>query len=285
MGFPIAGHLAAAGHEVTVFNRTLARAEEWAARHPGRAVQTPAEAAAGAELVFSCVGNDEQLAQVLLAGDGVLPAMAEGSVLVDHTTGSALMARELSRLALARGVGFVDAPVSGGSEGAEQGTLSVMAGGRAEDFERARPLMDSYAKRARLLGPAGSGQLTKMVNQVCIAGVIEGLAEGLHFAEQAGLDPRAVIEAISQGAAGSWQLEHRSAAMIEGRFEFGFAVDLMRKDLALALDEARHNGAKLPLAALVDQLYAEVQALGGGHWDTSSLIQRLRGQPIPASRP
>jgi 3-hydroxyisobutyrate dehydrogenase len=285
MGYPMAGHLARAGHEVTVFNRTLARGREWAADHAGRAVATPAEAAAGAELLFSCVGNDEQLAQVMLADDGVLSAMAEGSVVVDHTTGSARLARELSRLALARGVGFVDAPVSGGREGAEQGVLSVMAGGREEDYECARPVVECYARRMRLLGPSGSGQLAKMVNQICIAGLLEGLAEGLHFAEQAGLDPRAVVEVMTQGAAGSWQMEHRSASMIEGRFDFGFAVDLMRKDLGLALEEARHNGARLPAAALVDQLYAEVQALGGGDWDTSSLLVRLRGLPRPASRP
>jgi 2-hydroxy-3-oxopropionate reductase len=211
--------------------------------------------------------------------------MAEGSVLVDHTTSSALIARELSKRALARGVGFVDAPVSGGREGAEQGMLSVMAGGRVEDFERARPAIESYARCVRLLGPSGSGQLAKMANQICLAGVIEGLAEGLHFAEQAGLDPRAVVEVLSQGAAASWQMEHRSATMIAGEFAFGFAVDLMRKDLALALDEGRHNGSTLPLAALVDQLYAEVQAMGGNAWDTSSLIQRLRGRPVTATRP
>lgn len=285
MGAEMARHLARAGHEVTVFNRTLARAQDWAAHHPGRAAATPAEAAAGAELVFCCVRNDEQLAQVMLADDGVLAASADGAVIVDHTTASAGLARELSRLSLARGVGFVDAPVTGGREGAENGTLSVMAGGRIEDFERARPVIECYARAVRLLGPSGSGQLAKMVNQICLAGLIEGLAEGLHFAEQAGLDPNAVVEVISQGAAGSWQMQHRAASMIAGRFELGFAVDLMRKDLALALDEARHNGAKLPVAALVDQLYAEVQALGGDGWDTSSLIERLRGQTVQLSRP
>jgi len=285
MGYPIAGHLMRAGHEVTVFNRTLARADEWVMQYGGRAVPTPAEAASGAEFVFCCVGNDEQLAQVVLSPDGGLAGMTPGSVLVDHTTSSALIARELYKRALARGVGFLDAPVSGGREGAEQGVLSVMAGGRHEDFERVAPLVGSYSRCARLLGPTGSGQLAKMVNQICLAGVIEGLAEGLHFAEQAGLDPKAVVEVISQGAAQSWQMDHRSATMIAGQFEHGFAVDLMRKDLALALDEARHNGAKLPLAALVDQLYAEVQALGGNAWDTSSLLLRLRGQPIIGSRP
>jgi 3-hydroxyisobutyrate dehydrogenase-like beta-hydroxyacid dehydrogenase len=285
MGYPMAGHLARTGHQVTVFNRTRSRAEDWTTRHPGRAVATPAEAALGAELVFCCVGNDEHLAQVAFGAEGMLGAMAEGSVLVDHTTSSALIARELARQAYARGVGFVDAPVSGGREGAEQGLLSVMAGGRSDDFERAQPSIESYARCIRLLGPAGSGQLAKMANQICIAGVIEGLAEGLHFAEQAGLDPRAVVEVISQGAAQSWQMEHRASTMIAGEFDFGFAVDLMRKDLALALDESRHNGAKLPLTALVDQLYAEVQGLGGNHWDTSSLIQRLRGGIGSTTRP
>jgi 3-hydroxyisobutyrate dehydrogenase-like beta-hydroxyacid dehydrogenase len=248
-------------------------------------VASPAEAAAGAELVFCCVGNDEHLAQVMLSSDGALGAMAEGTVLVDHTTSSALIARELAKRAYARGVGFIDAPVSGGREGAEQGVLSVMAGGRSDDFDRALPVMESYARCVRLLGPAGSGQLAKMANQICLAGVIQGLAEGLHFAEQAGLDPKAVVEVISQGAAQSWQMDQRSSTMIAGEFEFGFSVDLMRKDLALALDEGRHNGAKLPLTALVDQLYAEVQAMGGNGWDTSSLIQRLRGQALQVSRP
>jgi 3-hydroxyisobutyrate dehydrogenase-like beta-hydroxyacid dehydrogenase len=285
MGYPMAGHLARVGHQVTVFNRTRARAEDWATRHPGRAVATPAEAAAGAEMVLCCVGNDEQLAQVMFSSDGVLRGMSEGSLLIDHTTSSALIARELSKRAYAQGVGFIDAPVSGGREGAEQGVLSVMAGGRSEDFERAQPVIESYARCIRLLGPAGSGQLAKMANQICLAGVIQGLSEGLHFAEQAGLDPKAVVEVISQGAAQSWQMEHRSSTMIASEFDFGFAVDLMRKDLALALDEARHNGAKLPLTALVDQLYAEVQAMGGNGWDTSSLIQRLRGQPVSTTRP
>ncbi len=285
MGYPMAGHLARAGHQVTVFNRTHSRADDWATRHPGRAVASPAEAAAGAELVFCCVGNDEHLAQVMLSSDGALGAMAEGTVLVDHTTSSALIARELAKRAYARGVGFIDAPVSGGREGAEQGVLSVMAGGRSDDFDRALPVMESYARCVRLLGPAGSGQLAKMANQICLAGVIQGLAEGLHFAEQAGLDPKAVVEVISQGAAQSWQMDQRSSTMIAGEFEFGFSVDLKRKDLALALDEGRHNGAKLPLTALVDQLYAEVQAMGGNGWDTSSLIQRLRGQALQVSRP
>jgi 3-hydroxyisobutyrate dehydrogenase-like beta-hydroxyacid dehydrogenase len=285
MGYPMAGHLARAGHSVTVFNRTLARAQEWSVEYPGRTAPTPAEAAAGAELVFVCVGNDEQLAQVMLSDDGVLPGAAEGAVIVDHTTASATIARDLYRRAQARGVGFVDAPVSGGKEGAEQGALSVMCGGRGEDFDRAREVIECYARIVRLLGPSGSGQLAKMVNQICLAGVIEGLAEGLHFAEQAGLDPRAVVEVISQGAARSWQMEHRASTMIAGEFDFGFAVDLMRKDLGLALTEGRFNGAKLPLAALVDQFYAEVQAMGGNYWDTSSLIHRLRGHQPRTSRP
>jgi 3-hydroxyisobutyrate dehydrogenase-like beta-hydroxyacid dehydrogenase len=282
MGYHIAGHLARAGHAVKVFNRTFARAEQWAAEHGGsggRAVGSPAQAAEDAEVVFCCVGNDEHLAQVLLSDDGALPAMAPGGVLVDHTTASAVIARELSRGALSRSLGFLDAPLSGGEIGARKGELTVMAGGRAEDFERVTPLMQCYARCVRLLGPAGSGQLTKMVNQICLVGIVEGLAEGLHFAEQAGLDPYAVVEVISQGAAQSWQMDQRHRTMIQGQFDFGFAVDWMRKDLALALDEARHNGAKLPLAALVDQLYAEVQAMGGQRWDSSSLIQRLRGAP------
>jgi 3-hydroxyisobutyrate dehydrogenase-like beta-hydroxyacid dehydrogenase len=287
MGYPMAGHLARAGHEVTVFNRTLARAEDWVARHGCQMASTPADAVAGAEFVFTCVGNDEQLAQVLLSADGVLGAMSDQSVLVDHTTTSAVLARDLYRRAYARGVGFLDAPVSGGQDGAEQGTLSVMSGGRAEDFERARPVMEAYARSARLLGPAGSGQLAKMANQICIAGLLQGLSESLHFAEQAGLDPRAVVEVMAKGAAQSWLMDHRHETMIDGRFEFGFAVDWMRKDLALALAEARHNGAKLPVAALVDQFYAMVQSLGGQRWDTSSLIQCLRGEPpnFTSSRP
>jgi 3-hydroxyisobutyrate dehydrogenase-like beta-hydroxyacid dehydrogenase len=277
MGDPMAGHLARAGYEVTVFNRTLARAHDWVSRNGGHMARSPAEAADGAELVFCCVGNDEHLAQVLLTSDGALGVMTPGSVLVDHTTASAAIARELYRRAFARGVGFLDAPVSGGRDGADQGTLTVMAGGRAEDFELARPAIESYSRCARLLGPAGSGQLAKMVNQICISGVLQGLAEGLHFAETAGLDPRAVVDVISKGAAQSWQMDQRHERMIQGRFDFGFAVDWMRKDLALTLEEARHNGAKLPLTALIDQFFADVQSMGGQRWDTSSLIQRLRG--------
>jgi 3-hydroxyisobutyrate dehydrogenase-like beta-hydroxyacid dehydrogenase len=278
MGHPMAGHLARTSHEVSVFNRTRARAEDWVSRYGGSAAATPAEAASGAELVFCCLGNDEHVAQVLLGPDGALAAMAPGSVLVDHTTGSAALARELAKRAYARGLGFLDAPVSGGQIGAEQGALTVMVGGRPEDFARAEPSFAAYARCARLLGPAGSGQLAKMVNQICIAGVLQGLAEGLYFAEQAGLDPAEVVDVIKQGAAQSWQMEQRHASMIEGRFDFGFAVEWMRKDLGLALDEARSNGARLPMAALVDQFYAAVEGMGGQRWDTSSLIQHLRGR-------
>jgi 3-hydroxyisobutyrate dehydrogenase-like beta-hydroxyacid dehydrogenase len=285
MGAPIAAHLVRAGHSVTVFNRTLSRAEDWVAQNGGRAASSPAQAAQGAEVVFCCVGNDDHLGQVLLSPDGALGAMAPGSVVVDHTTASAFLAREIFQIALSRGVGFLDAPMSGGQSGAIEGSLSVMVGGRLEDFERVRPLIDTYARCARLIGPAGSGQLTKMANQICIAGLLQGLAEGLHFAEQAGIDPRAAVEVLSQGAAQSWLMDHRHETMIEGRFDFGFAVDWMRKDLALALDEARHNGSRIAVAALVDQFYSEVQAMGGQRWDTSSLIQRLRGNPSNTTRP
>ena len=285
MGGPIAAHLARAGHTVTVFNRTLSRARDWVAQHGGEAAGSPAQAAEAAEVVFCCVGNDDHLEQVLLSSDGALGAMAQGSVLVDHTTASAVIARELFQRAGARGVGFLDAPMSGGQNGAVEGTLSVMVGGRLEDFERVRPLIECYARCARLIGPAGSGQLTKMANQICIAGLLQGLAEGLHFAEQAGIDPYAAVEVLAQGAAQSWLMDHRHATMIEGKFDFGFAVDWMRKDLALALEEGRLNGAKLALAALVDQFYAEVQSMGGQRWDTSSLLQRLRGSPVNISRP
>jgi 3-hydroxyisobutyrate dehydrogenase-like beta-hydroxyacid dehydrogenase len=277
MGAPMAGHLARAGHEVSVFNRTRAKADAWAQEYGGRVRDTPAEAAEGAQLIFTCVGNDDHLAAVTLGRGGVVEALQEGSVLVDHTTASASIARELAKRCLARNAGFLDAPVSGGQAGAEQGTLTIMVGGRESDYELAQPLIESYARHARLLGPIGSGQLCKMVNQICIAGLLEGLAEGLHFAEQAGLDPESVIDVISKGAAQSWQMDNRYQTMLEGRFDFGFAVDWMRKDLALALDEARGNGAQLPVTALVDQLYAEVQAMGGNRWDTSSLIERLRG--------
>ena len=281
MGSRIAAHLARAGYELTVFNRTRIRAQEFVAEHGGRAVDTPGEVAVNAGVVVCCVGHDEHLAQVLLSDDGVLPAMQSGGVIVDHTTASARFAREIARVALGRGIGFVDAPVSGGQIGAEQGKLTVMAGGRAEDFERVRALIEHYAQTVRLLGPTGSGQLAKMVNQVCLAGILQGLAEGLHFAEQAGLDPHAVVEVISKGAAQSWQMQHRHDTMIRGVYDFGFAVDWMRKDLTLALEEARFNGAKLPLAALVDQFYGDLQTMGGQRWDSSSLIERLRPKPTP----
>ncbi len=273
MGFPMAGHLAAAGHAVTVYNRTPSKSEAWVRAHGGERAGTPGEAAREASFVFCCTGNDDDLRQV---AEPAIDAMGEGTFFVDHTTASASGARALAARAGARGVGFVDAPVSGGEEGARTGRLTVMAGGERAAFDAARPLIRAFAHQATWMGPAGAGQLTKMVNQVCIAGVIEGLAEGLAFAERAGLDPARVVEVISKGAAQSWQMDQRAGTMIEGRFDFGFAVDWMRKDLAIALAEARRSGARLPLAALVDQLYAAVQARGGGRWDTSSLLTLLR---------
>jgi 3-hydroxyisobutyrate dehydrogenase len=276
MGHPMAGHLARAGHAVRVFNRSSARAEAWCREYGGSPAESPAAAARDAEFVLLCVGNDQDVRSVAHGERGVLAGMPPGSILIDHTTASAELARELEAAALARGCAFLDAPVSGGQAGAERGQLTVMVGGAEETFGRAEPLLAVYAKRVRRMGPAGCGQLTKTVNQICIAGVLEGLAEGLHFAEKAGLDPIAVVDAISQGAAQSWQMENRHRTMAEGRFDFGFAVDWMRKDLGIALDAGRRLGVSLPLAALVDQLYAEVQMLGGGRWDTSSLIARLR---------
>lgn len=275
MGFPMAGHLARAGHDVTVYNRTSAKAEAWVKAHGGAFAATPEEAARGAEIVFACVGNDDDLRQVTVGEAGAFHGMGEGTVFVDHTTASAIVARELHGVAQARGVSFIDAPVSGGQAGAENGVLTVMAGGDATAFEKASPVISSFARMVKLLGPSGSGQLTKMVNQICIAGLVEGLAEGLHFAKKAGLDAEAVIETISKGAAQSWQMENRYKTMIEDRFDFGFAVDWMRKDLAICLEEARRNGSQLPVTALVDQFYSEVQAMGGSRWDTSSLIARL----------
>lgn len=273
MGFPMAGHLAAAGHAVTVWNRTPAKAQAWAQRHGGLAAPGVAEAVAGAEFVFMCLGDDPDVRAV---SEAAIPALAPGAVLVDHTTASAELARELTEAAETAGAGFLDAPVSGGQAGAENGALSIMCGGAADVFAKAEPVMQAYAKAVIHAGPAGSGQLTKMVNQICIAGVVQGLSEGLHFAQKAGLDPETVIAAISKGAAQSWQMENRWKTMTVGEFEHGFAVDWMRKDLRIALDEARRNGSRLPLTALVDQFYAEVQALGGGRWDTSSLIARLK---------
>lgn len=274
MGFPMAGHLAAAGHEVTVYNRTAAKAESWVARHGGRAAATPREAAAGQEFVFACVGNDDDLRAVTLGAEGAFAGMADGASFVDHTTASAIVARELAAAAGGR-FGVLDAPVSGGQAGAEAGRLTVMVGGGAADFERARPVIGAYGANISHIGPAGAGQLAKMVNQICIAGVVQGLAEGLAFAQAAGLDPAAVIGAISKGAAQSWQMENRWKAMVAGEFEFGFAVDWMRKDLGICLEQAKETGARLPVTALVDQFYADVQAMGGRRWDTSSLIARL----------
>ena len=272
MGFPMAGHLAKAGHEVTVFNRSPQKAKAWAAQHPGKAAASVAEAAAGAEIVFLCVGNDDDVRGVV--GEA-LPVMAPGAIIVDHTTTSAKVAREMADLAGQGGRWFVDAPVSGGQAGAENGQLTVMCGGDPAAFARAEPVIAAFAKATRLMGGPGSGQLTKMVNQICIAGVVQGLAEGMHFAKRAGLDPLEVAAAISKGAAQSWQMDNRWTTMAENRFDFGFAVDWMRKDLGLVLDEAQANGAKLDMTALVDGYYAEVQELGGNRWDTSSLVARL----------
>jgi 3-hydroxyisobutyrate dehydrogenase len=272
MGFPMAGHLARAGHEVAVFNRSPEKAARWAAEHGGRACPTVAEAAREAEIFLLCVGADDDVRAVV--GEA-LPALPPGAVVVDHTTTSAVVAREMAERAAASGRGFVDAPVSGGQAGAESGQLTIMCGGEAAVFERVRPVLEVYAKAVRLMGGVGSGQLAKMVNQICIAGVVQGLAEGLHFAKRAGLDPQAVYDAISKGAAQSWQMDNRWKTMSEGRFDFGFAVDWMRKDLGLVLDEAARNGARLDMTALVDGFYAEVQQLGGARWDTSSLVARL----------
>ena len=276
MGYPMAGYLAKNGHDVTVYNRTTAKADSWCQEFGGRSAATPAEAARDAEIVFSCVGNDDDVREVLLGGDGVLTAISSGSMIVDHTTASATVAREVAAIAAAKSVGFLDAPVSGGQAGAENGQLTVMAGGTTDDFERAAPVIDCYAKAITHIGAVGAGQLAKMVNQICIAGVVQGLAEGLHFAKKAGLDPAVVIESISKGAAQSWQMENRWQTMVNDEFEFGFAVDWMRKDLAIALEEASENGATLEMTRLVDQFYSEVQDLGGKRWDTSSLIARLK---------
>jgi len=277
MGFPMAGHLKTrGGHDVVVFNRTRAKAEAWVGRFGGKSASTPAEAAEGAEFVFTCVGNDDDLREVTLGPSGSFATLGPGAIAVDHTTASATIARELHAAAQARGASAVDAPVSGGQSGAENGSLTVMAGGDDAAFTRATPVIAAYARACNLIGPAGSGQLTKMVNQICIGGLIEGLAEALHFGEAAGLDIGKVIDTISKGAAQSWQMENRWRTMIEGKFDFGFAVDWVRKDFALILAEARRNGASLPVTALVDQFYAEIQAMGGRRWDTSSLIARLK---------
>ncbi|MCH8685467.1 NAD(P)-dependent oxidoreductase [Pedomonas mirosovicensis] len=277
MGAPMARHLAKAGHEVRVYNRTTSKAERWVAENGGAWAPTPGQAAQGCDFVFCCVGADNDLREVTIGPDGAFHAMAEGSLFVDHTTVSAQVSRELEAEARAKGIGFLDAPVSGGQAGAENGKLTIMVGGDAEQFKQAEPVMQAYAQRIGLMGPSGSGQLTKMVNQICIAGIVQGLSEALNFAMTAGLDPRAVVEVISKGAAQSWQMENRSSTMVDGQFDFGFAVDWMRKDLGLVLDEARRIGAPLPVTALVDQFYADVQKMGGGRQDTSSLIRRFRG--------
>jgi 3-hydroxyisobutyrate dehydrogenase-like beta-hydroxyacid dehydrogenase len=272
MGFPMAGHLKSRGHDVTVYNRTAARAAQWVERHGGKSAATPAEAARGADIVALCVGNDRDLVEVASAA---LEGMKAGAVLVDHTTASADAARRMHALAQAKGVDFIDAPVSGGQAGAENGKLTVMCGGDAAPFERARPFMECYGRAVTLMGGPGAGQLTKMVNQICIAGLVQGLAEGIAFAEKARLDPLLVLEVISKGAAQSWQMDNRGRTMAERKFDFGFAVDWMRKDLGICLDEARRNGASLPVTALVDQFYGDLQKAGGGRQDTSSLIKRL----------
>lgn len=279
MGYPMAGHLAREGHQVCVYNRTASRAAQWAQQFGGAAAATPREAAQWAEFVMCCVGNDEDLRSVVLGEEGALAGMQPGAVLVDHTTASAEVARELAVAAAERELGFLDAPVSGGQAGAENGALTVMVGGDPDLYVRAEPVIATYARMVRRMGPVGSGQLTKMVNQICVGGLLQGLSEALHFAQSAGLDGMAAMEVISKGAAQSWQLENRHQSMLEGRFDFGFAVDWMRKDLGIVLDEARRNGAQLPVTALVDQFYAEVQAAGGGRWDTSSLITRLQSSP------
>ncbi|NYS24714.1 NAD(P)-dependent oxidoreductase [Rhodobacteraceae bacterium 2376] len=276
MGGPMAGHLAKAGHEVTVYNRTAAKAEAWVARHGGAMGPTPAAAAAGAEFVMACVGNDDDLRAVCVGEGGAFGVMAPGTVFVDHTTVSAKVTRELEAQARAAGIGFVDAPVSGGQAGAENGVLSVMCGGAQTDYDRAEPVIAAYARVCRRLGESGAGQIAKMMNQIAIAGLVQGLSEALHFGEKAGMDGRAVIEVISQGAAGSWQMANRHGTMLDDAFDHGFAVDWMRKDLGICLEAADEVGAALPVTALVDQFYKEVQAMGGGRWDTSSLIRRLR---------
>ena len=276
MGFPMAGHLTAAGHEVTVYNRSTARAEDWLSKYSGTAKPTPAEAADGAEFVFMCVGNDADVRSVSYGDAGVLASIQTDAVFIDHTTDSPNLARELAEASKEAGAHFLDAPLSGGQAGADNGALTIMVGGEQAAFDRTEPVIDCYTKSVKLMGGAGTGQLTKMVNQICIAGVVQGLAEGFHLAEKSGLDINEVVEIIKNGAAGSWQMENRAETMAARKFDYGFAVNWMRKDLAIALDIAREVDARLPMTALVDQFYAEVQALGGSRWDTSSLIERLR---------
>ncbi|MCL3882811.1 NAD(P)-dependent oxidoreductase [Marivita sp. GX14005] len=276
MGYPMAGHLAKAGHDVTVYNRTASKAADWVSEHGGGKADTPAEAAEGCDFVMACVGNDDDLRSVCLGPDGAFAGMKAGAIFVDHTTVSAKVTRELYQAAHKKGIGFVDAPISGGQAGAENGALSVMCGGDEGAYASAEPVIDAYAKLCRRIGSSGAGQMTKMCNQIAIAGLVQGLSEALHFAEKAGLDGRAVVEVISQGAAGSWQMENRYETMLDGKFDHGFAVDWMRKDLGICLDTGDEVGASLPVTALVDQFYKDVQKLGGGRWDTSSLIKRLR---------
>lgn len=276
MGYPMAGHLAAAGHEVRVYNRTISKAEAWVAQHGGALGATPAEAANGADIVLACVGNDDDLRSVCLGPDGAFAAMREGSTFVDHTTVSAAVTRELYDIAKSSGIAFVDAPVSGGQAGAENGQLSIMCGGDQDDYDSAESVMNVYAKLCRRIGESGTGQMTKMCNQIAIAGLVQGLSEALHFASKAGLDGKAVVEVISQGAAGSWQMSNRYQTMLDDHFEHGFAVDWMRKDLDICLKTANETGASLPVTALVDQFYKDVQKMGGGRWDTSSLFKRLQ---------
>jgi len=276
MGFPMAGHLAKAGHQVTVYNRTAAKAQQWAAEFGGKTGATPREAAAGAEIVFCCVGNDDDLRSVVLGNDGAFAGMGKGAVFVDHTTASAQVARELYGEAKRQGLQFIDAPVSGGQAGAVNGVLTVMCGGEQDVFEGIKPVAQVFGRAVTLVGAPGAGQLAKMVNQICIAGVVQGLSEGIAFGQAAGLDMKLVLDVISKGAAQSWQMENRGSTMVDDKFDFGFAVDWMRKDLGLVLDEARANGARVPVTALVDQFYGDVQKMGGGRWDTSSLVRRLR---------
>ena len=276
MGYPMAGHLARAGHQVTVYNRTAAKALAWCAEFGGRQAETPRQAAQGADVVFSCVGNDDDLRSVMLGADGAFAGLEPGAVLVDHTTASADVARELSGAARTLGLRFIDAPVSGGQAGAQNGVLTVMCGGEQAAFDQVQPLIMAFARACTRMGDSGAGQLTKMVNQICIAGLVQGLAEAIAFGQKAGLDMNSVLDVIGKGAAQSWQLDNRGKTMVADQFDFGFAVDWMRKDLGLVLDEARRNGAALPVTALVDQFYADVQRLGGQRWDTSSLIRRLR---------
>ncbi|HJO68552.1 MAG TPA: NAD(P)-dependent oxidoreductase [Rhodospirillales bacterium] len=278
MGYPMAGHLAKAGHQVTVYNRTTGKAGAWAKAHDSATAPSPAAAAKGCDIVCACVGNDDDVRAVAYGADGILAGMEAGAVFVDHTTASATVAREIDAATRERGLHFLDAPVSGGQAGAENAALTIMVGGSAEAFAKAEAVISTYARAVTLMGPAGNGQLTKMVNQICIAGLVQGLSEGLNFAQRAGLDANKAVDVISKGAAQSWQMENRASTMLDDKFDFGFAVDWMRKDLAICLDEARANGALLPVAAIVDQFYAAIQARGGGRWDTSSLIRLLTGE-------